>query len=41
VALDNPALAAFGDFKVDTVPVSAIGRNQIPVQQMLDRVGYR
>lgn len=41
VALDNPALAAFGDFKVDTVPVSAIGKNQIAVQQMLDRVGYR
>ncbi len=39
--LDNPALASFGDFKSDTTPVSAIGRNQIAVQQMLDRVGYR
>ena len=41
VALDNPALASFGSFKVDTTPVSAIGRHQIAVQQMLDRVGYR
>lgn len=39
--VNNPALTAMGDFKTDLVPVSAIGRNQIPVQQMLDRVGYR
>jgi iron(III) transport system substrate-binding protein len=37
----NPALAAMGDFRREAVPVSAIGRNQILVQQMLDRVGYR
>ena len=41
VKLKNPALEAFGDFKVETVPISTIGRNQVPVQQMLDRVGYR
>jgi iron(III) transport system substrate-binding protein len=39
--LDNPALAKFGAFKVDSVPVSTIGMNQVKVQQLLDRVGYR
>jgi iron(III) transport system substrate-binding protein len=39
--IDNPALAALGDFKAETVPVSVIGMNQVRVQQMLDRVGYR
>jgi iron(III) transport system substrate-binding protein len=37
----NPALESFGSFKTESVPVSAIGRNQVKVQQMLDRVGYR
>ena len=37
----NPALAAFGDFKSETIPVSQIGMNQNKVQQMLDRVGYK
>lgn len=41
VKLGNPALESFGSFSTDKVPVSAIGRNQIKVQQMLDRVGYR
>jgi iron(III) transport system substrate-binding protein len=27
--------------KTDTLPVSFIGMNQIKVQQMLDRVGFR
>lgn len=40
-ALGNPALESLGSFRSDKVPVSAIGRNQILVQQMLDRVGYR
>jgi iron(III) transport system substrate-binding protein len=39
--LDNPALAAMGRFKTETVPVSVIGMNQVKVQQMLDRVGYK
>jgi len=39
--LDNPALDAFGAFKAETIPVSMIGMNQIKVQQILDRVGYR
>lgn len=41
VTLDNPALTALGAFKADTTPISTIGANQIKVQQMLDRVGYK
>jgi iron(III) transport system substrate-binding protein len=41
VRLDNPALRALGDFKVETIPVSVVGLNQIKVAQMLDRVGYK
>ena len=41
VKLDNPALQALGDFKGETIPVSIIGMNQVKIQQMLDRVGYR
>jgi iron(III) transport system substrate-binding protein len=41
VKLDNPALEAMGSFKTETVPVSVIGMNQVKVQQMLDRVGYK
>lgn len=41
VRLTNPALESFGSFKMETVPVSVVGMNQIKVQQMLDRVGYR
>ncbi len=41
VVLDNPALAAMGPFKSETIPVSIVGMNQVKVQQMLDRVGYR
>jgi iron(III) transport system substrate-binding protein len=41
VRVSNPALQVLGDFKRDTVPVSVIGLNQIKVQQMLDRVGYK
>jgi iron(III) transport system substrate-binding protein len=37
----NPALESFGSFKTETVPISIIGMNQVRVQQMLDRVGYR
>lgn len=37
----NPALGSFGAFKSDPVPVSVIGMNQIKIQQMLDRVGYK
>jgi iron(III) transport system substrate-binding protein len=39
--VDNPALQALGDFKSEALPISRIGMNQVKVQQMLDRVGYR
>jgi iron(III) transport system substrate-binding protein len=41
VKVNNPALRVMGDFKSETVPVSAVGMNQVKVQQMLDRVGYK
>ena len=43
VTVNNPALKAMtgGSFKADTIPVSAIGYNQLKVQQMLDRVGFK
>ncbi len=39
--IKNPALDAMGDFKTQNIPVSIIGMNQVKVQQMLDRAGYR
>lgn len=41
--VSNPALNAMsgGSFKSETIPISAVGNNQIKVQQMLDRVGYK
>ena len=41
--LDNPALKAMtgGNIKSELVPISAVGMNQIKVQQMLDRVGFK
>ncbi|MGH8849052.1 MAG: Fe(3+) ABC transporter substrate-binding protein, partial [Polaromonas sp.] len=43
VKVSNPALQAMtgGSFKSETIPISAVGTNQIKVQQMLDRVGYK
>jgi iron(III) transport system substrate-binding protein len=43
VKLSNPVLAnlAGGDFKSETIPSSVVGMNQVKVQQMLDRVGYK
>jgi iron(III) transport system substrate-binding protein len=41
VKLSNPALRVMGDFKTENVAISAIGMNQVKVQQMLDRVGYK
>jgi iron(III) transport system substrate-binding protein len=41
VKVGNPALKAMGDFKAETIPVAAIGMNQVKIQQMLDRVGYK
>jgi iron(III) transport system substrate-binding protein len=41
VKVSNPALESFGSFKTESVPISVIGMNQVRIQQMLDRVGYR
>jgi len=43
VKLSNPALQAMtgGSFKSETIPTSTVGANQVKVQQMLDRVGYK
>jgi iron(III) transport system substrate-binding protein len=43
VQLSNPVLKTMsgGDFKAETIPVSVVGMNQVKVQQMLDRVGYK
>lgn len=43
VKLQNEALVAMGGgkFKAETIPVSAVGMNQIKVQKMLDRVGFK
>ena len=43
VKVSNPALQAMaGDgFKSETIPISAVAANQLKVQQMLDRVGYK
>ncbi len=47
VVVNNPALTAMaataGDvgFKSETIPISVIGKNQVKVQQMLDRVGFK
>jgi len=43
VSIDNPALKAMtgGSFKSELIPISAVGMNQIRVQQMLDRVGFK
>ena len=37
----NPALETLGRFKAESVPISVIGMNQVKIQQMLDRVGYK
>jgi iron(III) transport system substrate-binding protein len=37
----NAALAALGTPKMESVPISTIGKNQIAAQRILDRVGYR
>lgn len=39
--IKNPALESMGKFKAESVPVSAIGRNQIAAQKILDRTGYK
>ncbi|MEI2813530.1 MAG: extracellular solute-binding protein [Burkholderiaceae bacterium] len=43
VTIDNTALKTMsgGAFKSETIPLTAVAKNQIKVQQMLDRVGYK
>jgi iron(III) transport system substrate-binding protein len=43
VNFDNPALKSMigSGFKSELIPISAVGMNQIKVQQMLDRVGFK
>jgi iron(III) transport system substrate-binding protein len=41
VKTSNPALDQLGQFKTDSLAISVIGMNQVKVQQMLDRVGYK
>ena len=43
VKVSNAALQAMsgGSFKSETIPISTVGANQVKVQQMLDRVGYK
>jgi iron(III) transport system substrate-binding protein len=43
VTTTNPALQAMGggSFKSETIPISKVGMNQVKVQQMLDRVGFK
>lgn len=43
VTFDNPALKALAGtgFKSELIPTSVVGMNQVKVQQMLDRAGFR
>ena len=43
VKINNQALEAMsgGSFKSETIPISVVGMNQVKVQQMLDRVGFK
>jgi iron(III) transport system substrate-binding protein len=38
---NNPALESLGPFRSETIPISVVGMNQMKIQQMLDRVGYK
>ncbi len=43
VKVNNTALLQMsgGSFKSETIPLSVVGANQVQVQQMLDRVGFK
>lgn len=43
VRITNPALQSMsgGNFKSETVPIRVVGMNQVKIQQLLDRVGFR
>ena len=43
VVIGNPALQAMtgGTFKSENLPIAVVGMNQVKVQQLLDKVGFR
>jgi iron(III) transport system substrate-binding protein len=41
VKTNNPALNQWGSFKEEMISISAIGKNQIYAQKILDRVSYK
>ncbi|GAB3471299.1 extracellular solute-binding protein [Polaromonas eurypsychrophila] len=43
VTVINPAIVAMGgaSFKAESIPLGVVAKNQVKVQQMLDRVGYK
>ncbi len=41
VKVTNPALAALGKFKADTLPVGSLATYRVKAQVIFDRVGYR
>lgn len=41
VKVDNPVLAAFGEFKRDSLNVAVLGRNQPDSQKIYDRVAWK
>jgi iron(III) transport system substrate-binding protein len=41
VVTNNPALAALGKFKADTLPIGMLAKNMVAAQMVLDRAGYR
>jgi iron(III) transport system substrate-binding protein len=41
VKTDNPALAALGSFKADTLPIPTLAKNAALAQKIYDRVGWK
>jgi iron(III) transport system substrate-binding protein len=43
VVIKNPALTSLtgSGFKSENIPVNVVGMNQVKVQQLLDRVGFK
>ena len=43
VSVNNAALKAMsgGSFKAESIPLTSVGANQVKIQQMLDRVGFK
>ncbi|MCX7897219.1 MAG: Fe(3+) ABC transporter substrate-binding protein [Rhodocyclaceae bacterium] len=41
VKIDNPALAAMGTFKADTLPITALAKNVSLAQKIYDRIGWK